>query len=251
MLKQTDTKTEVKIASYNIRKCIGLDRRRDPQRVLSVLGDLAMDIVALQEADKRLGRRPSSLPIDQIERYTGMQPLDIGRGGPSLGWHGNALLLRPGARIADVECLNLPGLEPRGAIIADISLESGASVRLVSVHLGLLRKNRIRQITYIRDAIASRPKRPTVIMGDFNEWSGTKGLEGLSGDFNILAPGNSFHAARPVAKLDRFALSRDLRVRDAGVIDNNRARRASDHLPIWAELAASTDPQAGPEGAPF
>jgi len=195
-----------------------------------------MDIIALQEADKRLGRRPSSLPIDQIERHTGLLPLDIGRAGPSLGWHGNALLLKPDSSFADVECLNLPGLEPRGAIIADINLKNGLSVRLVTVHLGLLRKNRIRQIAYIQDAIASRPNRSTIIMGDFNEWSGTKGLEGLSGDFNILAPGNSFHAARPIAKLDRFALSKDLQVKDAGVIDNTRARRASDHLPIWVEL---------------
>ncbi len=238
----------MKIASYNIRKCIGLDRRRNPQRVLSVLGDLSMDIIALQEADKRLGRRPSSLPVDQIERQTGLQPLDIGRAGPSLGWHGNALLIKPDASFGDVECLDLPGLEPRGAIIADINLKNGLSVRLVTVHLGLLRKNRIRQIAYIQDAIANRPNRPTVITGDFNEWSGTKGLEGLAGNFNILAPGNSFHAARPIAKLDRFALSRDLNVKDAGVIDNNRARRASDHLPIWAELGASPAAQIAPKG---
>lgn len=239
----------MKIASYNIRKCIGLDRRRNPQRVLSVLSDLSMDIIALQEADKRLGRRPSSLPIDQIERHTGLLPLDIGRAGPSLGWHGNALLLKPDSSFADVECLTLPGLEPRGAIIADINLKNGLSVRLVTVHLGLLRKNRIRQIAYIQDAIASRPNRSTIIMGDFNEWSGTKGLEGLSGDFNILAPGNSFHAARPIAKLDRFALSRDLQVKDAGVIDNTRARRASDHLPIWVELGVSLKAKTRPEEA--
>lgn len=226
----------MKIASYNIRKCIGLDRRRNPQRIFSVLGELDVDIVALQEADKRLGRRPSSLPIDQIERHTGMLPLDIGVSGPSLGWHGNALLLRPDSSFADVECLDLPGLEPRGAIIVDISLNNESSLRLVTVHLGLLRNSRIRQIAYIRDAVANRTKRPTVIMGDFNEWSPTKGLGTLSEDFDILAPGNSFHAARPVAKLDRFALSRDLYVRDAGVIESGHARRASDHLPIWADI---------------
>lgn len=231
----------MKIASYNIRKCIGLDRRRNPQRVLSVLGELATDVVALQEADKRLGRRPSSLPIDQIERHTGLLPLDTGHGGPSLGWHGNALLLRPGTRIADVECLDLPGLEPRGAIIVDISLKNGLSARLVSVHLGLLRTSRLRQIAYIRDAVANRAKQPTVIMGDFNEWSQTKGLENLAGEYNILAPGNSFHAARPIAKLDRFALSKDLHIKDAGVIDNGRARRASDHLPIWADIGIAPE----------
>ena len=212
-----------------------------------MLGDLSMDIVALQEADKRLGRRPSSLPVDQIERHTGLLPLDTGRPGPSLGWHGNAILIKPDTNFADVECLDLPGLEPRGAIIVDIGLKNGLSVRLVTVHLGLLRKNRIRQIAYIRDAISNRPKRSTVILGDFNEWSDTKGMEGLTGDFNILAPGKSFHAARPIAKLDRFALSMDLHVKDAGVVDNDRVRRASDHLPIWAEVGASPGPSTGPE----
>lgn len=201
-----------------------------------MLGDLATDVIALQEADKRLGRRPSALPVDQIERHTGLQPLEMGLSGPSLGWHGNAVLLRPDSSFADVECLDLPGLEPRGAVIVDISLNKGLSVRLVTVHLGLLRNSRMRQMAYIRDAVANRAKRPTVILGDFNEWSRTKGFGLLADEFDIVAPGNSYHAARPVAKLDRFALSRDLFIKDAGVIDNERARRASDHLPIWADI---------------
>lgn len=228
----------MKIASYNIRKCVGLDRRRDPLRVLSVLNDLSPDLAALQEVDLRLGRRPSSLPIDQIERLTGMRPLDFGFSGPSLGWHGNALLVRPDIAVTDIEFLNLPGLEPRGAVIADILNGVFPPVRLAMVHLGLLRKSRKRQIAYIQDAMTDRPVRSTILTGDFNEWSQTNGLGELAKEYNILAPGNSYHAARPVAKLDRFALSKDLRVMDAGVVDKHRARRASDHLPIWVEIDA-------------
>ena len=50
----------ITVASYNMRKAIGLDRRRDPQRVLDVLHQIDADVVALQEADKRsagAGRR--------------------------------------------------------------------------------------------------------------------------------------------------------------------------------------------------
>lgn len=226
----------MKIASYNIRKCIGLDRKRNPLRILAVVNGLSMDVVALQEADKRLGQRPSSLPVDQIEQKTGLVPLNIGRSGPSLGWHGNALLFMPSAKFSDVECLDLPGLEPRGAIIVDLVLPQKPPVRLVSVHLGLMRNSRHRQIDYIRDAVANRQHLPTVITGDFNEWSPNRGLEKLSNDYKILSPGNSFHSARPVARLDRFALSKDLDIHDAGVVDTGLARRASDHLPIWAEL---------------
>lgn len=239
----------MKIASYNIRKCIGLDRRRNPNRVLSVLSGLSVDIIALQEVDKRMGKRPSTLTVDQIERHTGMVPLDIGRAGPSLGWHGNTFLYHPGAELADIECLDLPGLEPRGAIIAEISLDNMAPLRLVTVHLGLLRSSRTRQLAYVRDAVAGRAKRPTVIFGDFNEWSLTRGLGTLAADFHILSPGKSYHAARPVASLDRFALSRDLHVREAGVIDTGLTRMASDHLPVWAEIAFDSKTGTGPKSA--
>ena len=48
----------MRIVSYNIRKAVGLDRRRDPERILAILREVDADIVVLQEADRRLGRRP-------------------------------------------------------------------------------------------------------------------------------------------------------------------------------------------------
>ena len=51
-----------KVASYNIHKAVGLDRRRDPDRVVAVLRELDADIIALQEADLRTGTRASVLP---------------------------------------------------------------------------------------------------------------------------------------------------------------------------------------------
>ncbi len=206
-------------------------------RILSVISAITADIIALQEVDRRLGQRPATLPFDQIENITGMVPLDLGLSGPSLGWHGNALLAKPDTVIADVECLNLPGLEPRGAIILNAAVDGGVPISLVAVHLGLIRGNRKEQLKYLLGALANRPRQPTVVMGDFNEWSQTKGLGRLTGEFDFLAPGKSFHATWPVAKLDRFALSKDLYVKDAGVMDKGKARRASDHLPIWAEIA--------------
>ena len=227
----------MKIASYNIRKCVGLDRKRDPHRTLSVISTVPADIMALQEVDKRLGKRPAALPVDKIETRTGMVPLELGLSGPSMGWHGNALLIKPDIDIADIECLNLPGLEPRGAIILDVAISRNAPLRLAAVHLGLMRGNRKSQLKYLLDALANRPWQRTVIMGDFNEWSQTKGLGSLADEFEFVTPGNSFHAAWPLAKLDRFALSKELLVKDAGVIEKGQARRASDHLPIWAEIA--------------
>ena len=53
----------ITLASYNMRKAIGLDRRRDPKRVLEVLREIDADIIALQEADKRFGGRGAELGL--------------------------------------------------------------------------------------------------------------------------------------------------------------------------------------------
>ena len=52
------TSSTLRIASYNIQKCVGLDFRRQPQRILQVIENTKADIVVLQEADKRLPPRP-------------------------------------------------------------------------------------------------------------------------------------------------------------------------------------------------
>jgi len=53
--------TMIKVASYNIRKAIGTDRRRSPDRIIEVLNEVGADLVALQEADRRFGKRTAVL----------------------------------------------------------------------------------------------------------------------------------------------------------------------------------------------
>ena len=59
----------VKVATYNIRKAVGLDQRRDPARIISVLNEIDADIIALQEVDRRFGARVSALPLAMLEKY--------------------------------------------------------------------------------------------------------------------------------------------------------------------------------------
>ena len=225
---------KLRLATWNIRKCIGLDRRRDPHRTARVIASLKADIVALQEADKRLGRRPAALSEELIEAETGLRAVDAGGHEPSVGWHGNAVLLSPRVELERRFALHLPGLEPRGALILDLQADD-RPIRLVAVHLGLLRQYRRAQLARIRTRLDAMPDRPTVVLGDFNEWSDQRGLEPLSG-FEVHAPGKSFHAARPVASLDRIALNGGLALHGAGVARTRETRVASDHLPIWAEV---------------
>ena len=228
---------ELRLASWNIRKCVGLDRRRDPSRVARVLADLDADVVALQEADRRLGQRPAALPNFLIEQETDLRPIDAGGHNCSLGWHGNAIL--HGRRVTCIErhSLHLPGLEPRGALIADLA-RGDTRFRVVAVHLGFLRRYRQLQLATIRTHLDRLSALPTVIMGDFNEWSQTRGFEAL-GAFEVHSPGRTFHASRPMAALDRIAVNGGISVDSAEVVENSLTRVASDHLPISAQIKVS------------
>ena len=224
------------MASYNIRKCIGLDRRRDPHRVARVLHALNAGIVALQEADKRLPPRAAALPREVILSETGLIPVRVAATSVSLGWHGNALLLGPDWRMEHLHRLPLPGLEPRGALIADLAGPAGP-LRVVATHLGLRRRDRQRQMTQIMASLNLAPGRPTVLLGDLNEWAPHSGFAPLDPVFTLHNPGRSFHARRPVAALDRVATGPGLAVAAMGVCRSGEAGRGSDHLPIWADLA--------------
>lgn len=222
----------MRIVSYNIRKAVGLDWRRDPFRIIRVLAELDADVVALQEADKRLGARPAVLPGALLYGHTGLRMLNV-ENGPSSGWHGNALLVREGWTVQNSERLSLPGIEPRGAVVADISGPEGVFT-MVGTHLGLRRGCRQLQLAHLREAVAERAAR-TIIAGDMNEWSPRIGFDLISDMFDLIAPGPSFHTSRPVALLDRFALGTGVQCRASGVVRKGEARRASDHLPIWMD----------------
>jgi endonuclease/exonuclease/phosphatase family metal-dependent hydrolase len=245
------------VASYNMRKAIGLDRRRDPHRVLDVLHEIDADIVALQEADKRFGGRGSAVPHELIDSHGIYRPVHFGVrhkrtlesarihtdrffkvNTRNIGWHGNAILVKRHIGVLDCAALKLPTLEPRGAVMAEL-LIGDRPVRIVGMHLDLSGLWRKRQMRAILDAVDLRPqKMPTVLMGDTNEWRTVAGcLRELEPDFHIAPTGPSFHAQHPVAALDRIIVHKDLNIEASGVHMSHNARRASDHLPIWARLS--------------
>jgi endonuclease/exonuclease/phosphatase family metal-dependent hydrolase len=226
-------KPPLRLASYNVRAGLGTDLRRDAHRVLDTLAGLDADIVALQEADFRTGRRPTALPPEAIQARTGLVPVPVGRG-DSLGWHGNAILTRPGIPVGEVLRLDLPGLEPRGALIADLG--GPLPLRVVAVHLGLLRGSRRAQIDRLRHVLDDLPPLPTVILGDFNEWSRKTGLGRLARDYAIVTPGPTFPSSRPVASLDRLAHCPRIKVATVP-LPRRRGPHASDHLPVLATLS--------------
>ena len=248
----------ITVASYNVRKAIGTDRKRDPQPVLDVLHEIDADIIALQEADKRFGGRGAAVPHELIDDHGMYKPVAFGvkhrrvldrmPGGKrvdamlkintrNMGWHGNAILVKQHIGVLDCATLELPTFEPRGAVLAEL-LIGDRPVRVIGMHLDLSGLWRRRQIRAILEAVSRRRQQmPTILMGDTNEWRDVGGfLHDLGPGFHIAPTGPSFHSRHPVAALDRIIVDRSFRIDAAGVHMSPSARRASDHLPIWARL---------------
>jgi len=229
--------TTFRVASYNIRKAIGTDRRRVPERVLEVLAEVDADIIALQEADRRFGVRSAAIPPWLMESQSDYKPVPLNVQVDSMGWHGNAILVRKEAVVGVHDVLHLPCLEPRGATMAEVTLK-GASMRVFGMHLDLSGLWRRKQAAAVIHAAAQGEAMPTVLMGDLNEWSAGRGcLSDFARHYSFAPCGRSFHARRPVACLDRIMHCGRMRLKDSGVHESAAARKASDHLPIWAEFS--------------
>ena len=227
----------IRVASYNIHKGVGADRRRSPERILQVLCELGADVIALLEADRRFGARQAVVTPHLLDEHSDWKPVTFGVRAGSLGWHGNALLVRKSARVLGCEVIHLPALEPRGAVMAEVAI-GDATLRVVGMHLDLSGLWRRRQAAAVMSHVDSCTQRhPTVLMGDLNEWSAASGcLRDFAHHYSFAATGPSFHARRPIGRLDRIMVSRELTVAACGVHTSPAARTGSDHLPIWADL---------------
>jgi len=227
----------LKIGSYNIQKSIGVDARRRPNRTLKVIRELDCDILALQEADKRFGPRESTLDPEGILAETDYRPVPLGTSDRSLGWHGNALLVRNSIDILAHRRIDLPTLEPRGAVAADLEV-GGKKIRVAAMHLSLIGHFRRKQVTSLMHQLHEHlDYLPTVLIGDLNEWrDSARSIRLFEQHYEVTTPGRSFPSPLPVGSLDRIITSPEFTVERAGVHKSKTARVASDHLPVWAHL---------------
>lgn len=232
-------KTELVIGSYNVHKAVGTDRRQDPHRTLTVIRELQADLLALQEVDRRFGDRRGILDLDALYEMTGLRPVPLSNRKTELahGWHGNLILFRD-ATLEEARVIDLPGLEPRGAIIADLRF-GDQPIRVIAAHLGLLRASRLQQTRRLAEEIS--PTRPTLMMGDLNEWRKGPGcsLMPIKAGLDAVTRASSvasFPAKRPMLPLDRIIGCTRAEVVDLAPHISDLARLASDHLPIRARL---------------
>lgn len=227
------------VGSYNIHKGVGSDYRRDPQRTISVIREMGADLIALQEVDRRFGTRRGVLDLAELEEATGLTPVPLSDRLTDLahGWHGNLILFK-GAEIEDARVITLPGLEPRGAIVADLRF-AGQPLRVIAAHLGLLKGSRLAQARRLAEEIGDG--RPTLVMGDLNEWRqgpscSLTPLKNVLDELHSAPNVASFPARRPTLALDRIIGSAPKMIYDLGNHNTPLARLASDHLPIRARV---------------
>ncbi|HWK52065.1 MAG TPA: endonuclease/exonuclease/phosphatase family protein [Steroidobacter sp.] len=228
----------ISIGSYNIHSCVGLDRRRSPARIADVLKELNCDIYALQEVDNEPGDDEDSKQLEYLSEAMDMAAIPGLRIVRHSGEYGNALLTRfPVVSVHRHDLSFGKWLEPRGAIDVELDV-GGRALRIIATHLGLSRAERRFQWRQLLAAIAaSPPEHPTVVLGDMNEWfphAGTlRDAHKILGE--ALAP-PEFPSFWPFLALTRIWVRPVQAIVAVKVHNTALAKRASDHLPLRAEI---------------
>jgi endonuclease/exonuclease/phosphatase family metal-dependent hydrolase len=230
----------IRIASYNIHQCVGMDARRDPGRIAGVLREIDADIIGLQEVDARPGHGHDSEQMDFLAQSLGFTAI----AGPTLirhdGTYGNALLTR--GQVRDVRYIDLTyhGREPRGAIDAEIQMD-GAVLHVIATHLGLLPSERRWQVQRLLTALETPRAQAVVVCGDINEWFAVgRPLRWMHERLGRAHTVRTFPAWCPVFALDRIWVWPRATLLGTRAHRSPLARLASDHLPCVAEVRGTS-----------
>ncbi|MFD1746753.1 endonuclease/exonuclease/phosphatase family protein [Rhizobium helianthi] len=234
----------IRILSYNVHSCVGTDRRLDPGRVADVIASLNPDIIGLQELD--VGRRRSG-GIDQAEAIALRLKMDF-HFHPALHLeeelYGDALMTALPMRLVKAAALGSYG-EPRGALWAEVDVQD-TSVQVINTHLGLLRRDRLRQARELLGphwiGHPTLRGRPAILMGDFNSIPSSAPYRELgaamadSKSQTGRLPDPTFPSRFPLLRLDHIFVANGPKIVEAKAVRNDATRLASDHLPLIADV---------------
>ena len=235
----------VRVVTYNIHTCVGVDRRYDPGRISTVLREINADIACLQEVDarRRSGRHANQWAY--LGAATGCRVVTGTGVCQPRGRFGNAILTRFPVLSARVIDLTVAGYEPRAAIDADVLIVKRV-LRVIATHFGLHAAERRQQANRLMAALGEpvsanrREAHALLLMGDLNEWRGRSGaIRSLDRHLGPSAAARTFPSWMPVLALDRIYADGPAVLRDVGVHHSPLARLASDHLPLVGRLCWS------------
>lgn len=245
----TDERPRLRVLTYNVRRCLGLDGRYAPGRIARLIARAKPDVVALQELDVnrlRSGTVDQALAIAAELRmshhfHPAITVLEELYGDAILSLH-PMRLIKAGALPGPV---NRRWVEPRGALWVEVEV-AGQPVQVLNAHFGLLPRERLEQArALLGPDWLGHPacQGPAVLLGDFN-------ARPASAAYRLLAthlrdaqlsdgrpPAATFPSRWPLLRIDHVFVRGALDVEGSEVLSGREARMASDHLPLLADLA--------------
>ena len=237
--------THVRVVTYNVHKCRGMDRKTSPERIAHILQALDADIIGLQEI---LDVRDGPAELDQAQHLADALPgysWCVGENRPlSGGSYGNMTLSRiPIEFIHNYDLTHLRR-EARGCLRTDLRLDPSTTIHVFNLHLGTSFIERRHQARYLLDMLEKETwTAPRIVFGDFNEW--TRGLttRHMADTFKTFEPKTmlkrrcTYPGFFPVLHLDHFYYDPDLYLERIHLVRIREALIASDHLPLVADFS--------------
>jgi endonuclease/exonuclease/phosphatase family metal-dependent hydrolase len=225
----------LEVATYNVHRFAGPGggNRWKPELASAVIGELATDVIALQEV---LRPFEEADPLPSIANALGLYLAFVSTRVHRRGELGNAILSRWPLTSVFALDLSFSRLEQRSAIAAQFARDA-SRVSIVATHLALVDRTRQKQVHELLEH--PQLQGPTVLLGDMNAWRRCPATRRLEDELMQLHHNDAwpatFPAARPVLALDRV-YARGARVARVRTHASEAARRASDHLPVVATV---------------
>ncbi|MBX3476125.1 MAG: endonuclease/exonuclease/phosphatase family protein [Brevundimonas sp.] len=237
-----------RLITYNVHRCVGVDRRLDVGRIADVLAEHEPDIVCLQELD--VGRARTA-HVDQACSIAERLAMSF-RFHPAMAveteLYGDAILTRWPERLMRAAALptisGVPGLEPRGALWSRIEID-GTPLNVINTHLGLMpREQRLQTAALVGQDWLGACQGATILTGDFNATSLTRPYQTLARRLSDaqrmlgLRPSvKTFPSTFPAIRIDHVFVSPQVRPLKISAPASPLARAASDHLPLVFDFA--------------
>lgn len=232
----------LKVMTYNIRGARGSDGRVDLDRVAGVVAPFAPDILALQEVDVNRARSGGIDQAHQLAERLGMTArfaMTVERGSEH---YGIATLTRLPILDSRQVCLPRRELrEPRCALVTRLAWRD-LELDMINTHLSTQLRERGTQLAALLSALDLDRAAEVIIAGDFNCTPWSKPFRNLR--LTSAASPRSWPARLPLVPVDHILFRGRLRVVRSGLWRGPGVRRASDHMPVVAELETLAEDRA-------
>lgn len=240
-------KISVRIATYNVHSCIGVDGRCDPKRIAAVIAEMDPDVACLQELDVERTRTDAVDQAAEIARILAMQFHFHATIQEVSGRYGDAILSK--TPFTDARAAHLPEVprplprEARGAIWVETAVD-GRPWQIINTHFGLGRgERRLQARALVRDWIQPALGRSSlVVCGDFNSRPASLVHQILGEPLRDVFTRSgqprphTFATRWPFVCLDYLFVSPEVHVERAERWSSPLAACASDHFPVVAEI---------------